>query len=236
MSSFHWKIPQFPVICLEFNVVTFMKCMELHEGVVQTCDLPNISIGEFRCTSSCDIDVNGKMYKVLWKLHKKSEATFDCGIQEHPEESTPNNAQCGNEYLAPNDEEASTTHRLQFKVLGTCYSTSRQNALENAYMHLNEHNRPVFVKLVPEPDNVHDKHAIAIYIMSSSESYEKVGYIASELTKYVHPVLNQQDLEVDVDRIWFCIKFKMVGFYLTIGITRKGLWDNAVVQASKKVC
>lgn len=77
MSSFHWKIPQFPVICLEFNVVTFMKCMELHEGVVQTCDLPNISIGEFRCTSSCDIDVNGKMYKVLWKLHKKSEATFD---------------------------------------------------------------------------------------------------------------------------------------------------------------
>jgi hypothetical protein len=72
--------------------------------------------------------------------------------------------------------------------------------------------------------------------MSSSESYEKVGYIASELTKYVHPVLNQQDLEVDVDRIWFCIKFKMVGFYLTIGITRKGLWDNAVVQASKKVC
>jgi hypothetical protein len=112
MSSFHWKISQFSVISLEFNVVTFMKCIELHEGVVQTCDLPNIRIGEFRCTSSCEVDVNGKMFKVLWKLHKKSEATFDCGIQEHPEESTPNNNRSGNEYLAPNDEKSSISSLL----------------------------------------------------------------------------------------------------------------------------
>jgi hypothetical protein len=61
------------------------------------------------------------------------------------------------------------------------------------------------VKLVQEPDDVHDKHAIAIHIMSSSESYEKFGYIASELTKYAHPVLNQQDFKVDVDRIWLVL-------------------------------
>ena len=42
-----------------------------------------------------------------------------------------------------------------------------------------------FAKLEAEPDNRHDKNAIAVYMMSSSR-YGKVDYLASELTCFVH--------------------------------------------------
>lgn len=92
----------------------------------------------------------------------------------------------------------------------------------------------MFTKIEAEPENVHDKRAIAVYIMSSSD-YEKVGYIPSELTKYIHPILKDPNLDVSVNRIRFCTTFQKIGFYLTIDITKKGLWDNAVVKASKNV-
>lgn len=99
-------------------------------------------------------------------------------------------------------------------------------------MYLEEYNRPIFAKIEAEPENVHDKHAIAVYVMSSS-NFEKVGYIPSELTKYIHPILNDPDLDISIHRIRFCTTFQKIGFYLTINITKKGLWDNAVIKASK---
>lgn len=44
-----------------------------------------------------------------------------------------------------------------------------------------EYNRPVFSKLERVPDNVYDNNAIAVYVMTD-DNYDKVGYIASELT------------------------------------------------------
>ena len=39
----------------------------------------------------------------------------------------------------------------------------------------------------PEPENIYDSGAIAVYIMSAElDSYDKVGYIAKEFTCYVH--------------------------------------------------
>ena len=61
----------------------------------------------------------------------------------------------------------STSHCLPFKVLGTCYSAERQKALKEAYKYLYEHDRPLFLKLKEEPDNVYDRNAIAFYIMTS---------------------------------------------------------------------
>jgi hypothetical protein len=223
-SSFHWKIPQFPVLTLEFNCVIFQKDdVQLCDGVVQTCELSKICTGKFKCLSHCEIDISGKRYTVLWKLEKVNETQGNSNVQI-----------LNNEVLPENEETEQTTHCWPFKMLGTCHSTSRQHALEEAFSYLEEYNRPVFTKIEAEPENVHDKHAIAVYIMSSSD-YEKVGYIPSELTKYIHPILKDPNLDVSVNRIRFCTTFQKIGFYLTIDITKKGLWDIAVVKASKNV-
>ena len=68
-----------------------------------------------------------------------------------------------------------------------------------------------------------------------SSHFEKVGYLAKELAHYVHPVLSDKSLEVDVKKIRFSTTYHMVGFYLTLNITKNGLWDKQVVSASKKV-
>lgn len=116
----------------------------------------------------------------------------------------------------------STSHCLPFKVLGTCYAAERQKALEEAYDYLYEHKRPLFVKLKAEPDNLYDKNAVPVYIMASSE-YKRVGYLAHELTQFLHSLLNDPSLGVSVNKIRFCTTFLMISFYLTINITRKGL-------------
>ena len=39
----------------------------------------------------------------------------------------------------------------------------------------------------------HYRSAIAVYLMSSSD-YEKVGYVVSDLAKYLHPLLKDPSL------------------------------------------
>jgi hypothetical protein len=62
-----------------------------------------------------------------------------------------------------------------------------------------------------------------------------VGYIPQELTCFIHPLLQAGNMEVSVRNIRFRTNYLRVGFYLTINITKTGLWDNAVVAASKNV-
>lgn len=129
-----------------------------------------------------------------------------------------------------------TSHCLPFKVLGTCYTAERQKALEESYEYLYEHNRPVFVKLKAEPDNPYDRNAIAVYIMASSIRIQESRVLSTGInTICASTVINDPSLGVSVKKIRFCTTFLMIGFYLTINITRKGLWEKAVVKASCKV-
>lgn len=125
-------------------------------------------------------------------------------------------------------------HTVPFKVLGTCKSTARQMVLAEAHSYLNEYNRPIFVKLEREPDNVYDSNAIAVFVQIDVE-FQKVGYVASELTEYVHPYIDDPDFQASVKNIRFCTTWMMVGYYITIELTKKGLWHNTVVKASKSV-
>ena len=70
--------------------------------------------------------------------------------------------------------------------MGTCYSEKYQKALQVAYEYHYEHNKHIFANVKAEPDKPYNKNAIAVYIMSSSD-YEKVGYLPTELTRFVHP-------------------------------------------------
>ena len=106
--------------------------------------------------------------------------------------------------------------------------------VKEAFEHMYGQNRHILVKLEAEPSNTVDSHAIAVFIKSSVD-FKKVGYIASELTQFVHPLLKEQSLEVSVRAIRFCTTFLMIGFYLTIDITKRGLWERPVIKASRKV-
>ena len=182
------------------------------------------------CTSHCEIDVNGRKYTVLWELTPVKRALTSPTPQSSVHPST-----LSNDKEADDDEAVeATVHTLPFKVLGTSYSTSRQDALKEAFELMHGQNRHIVVKLEAEPFNIVDSRAIAVFIKSSVD-YKKVGYIPTELTQFVHPLLKEQSLEVSVRAIRFCTTFLMIGFCLTIDITKRGLWERPVIKASRKV-
>ena len=188
-----------------------------YNGVVSADKM--VDTGFCICTSSCEITINGKAFKVLWTF----EGTVSSDLRTEQE---------AREQKHEIFEE--TPHTLPFKVMGTCYVTERQDALEKAYEMLYDFNRPVFVRLCPEPENNDDPNAIAVQInYDEDEPYYTVGYIARELTRYLHPVIEQ--LEVSIHNIRFCTTFQRIGFYIAINITKPCLWDEHVVAASKKV-
>ena len=76
------------------------------------------------------------------------------------------------------------------------------------------------------------QNAIGVYL-TTDYHYLLVGYIASELTKYVHPFLGTPEPDVSVKRIRFCTIFYKIGFYLTVEITINRAWPEEVVQAGK---
>ena len=64
-------------------------------------------------------------------------------------------------------------------------------------------------KLEAEPNNQYDSNAIAVFIDYGS-NWVKIGYIARELTRYIHPLL----ATVNVKHIKLCIVYMRVGFYV----------------------
>ena len=82
--------------------------------------------------------------------------------------------------------------------------------------------------------NENDPNSISVQInYDEDEPYYTVGYVARELTKYMHPIINE--LEVSVKKIRFCTTYMRIGFYLTIDVTKKGRWNEQVIAASKNV-
>ena len=218
-SWFTWTIPCFPVMSVDF-VRAKASINDTHMDCLIKKDA-NIHLGELCCTSYCTISIEKKEYTVLWEFTQpevgRAQVLHNSINIESDDESNMN-----------------VQHSLPFKVLGTCKSVGRQSILEEACSYLNEYNRPVFVQLEREPDNAHDSNAIAVFVMTDNDFY-KVGYIASELTQYVHPCLDDPSFEVSVKNIRFSTTWMMVGYYITIELSKKGLWHKNVVKASKNV-
>ena len=85
-----------------------------------------------------------------------------------------------------------------------------------------------------EPENENDKYAIAVLI-DYGEGWKTVGYIAKELTYYLHPHLQSDRIHVTIAHIRFRVTYLLVGYYLTLNITQKGQWPTQVMNASKSV-
>lgn len=138
--------------------------------------------------------------------------------------------------LIPQNQNIDFTHTLPFKVMGVVYSKLAQDKLEDAYDHLYVAKGIVYAKVFPEPENAHDNKAIAVSIKYKNDDWCKVGYIAAELSKYLHAVWCEGlDFQVSVKHIKFRTSYMKVGFYITVNITRQGEWEPEVIRAAKKV-
>ena len=221
-GSFAWTIPDFPVITLAFRRVKFHHDNKELFGLINKSD--TVEEGRYICTNHCSITANEQECIVLWQL-----------LHEQPKKVTSPTVQtCGKGAESPSiGTTTKTAHTLPFKVLGTCYSKKRQNSLDSALNYM-ENNRHVFVDLQCEPENKHDINAIAVYLMYDN-MFEKVGYIARELTQYVQPLVITSSYQAAVKNIRFRTNVLRVGYYLTIDITKQGNWDDEVIAASKKV-
>lgn len=215
---FSWTVPSFPVLSINLRKIKFRYNSEDYSGVVSKD--ANVMPGQYTCTSHCKINIDNEEYTVLWVV-----LPLVCHSLEQDTKLFQNET----------DTDFKGPHTLLFKVMGTCYCSSRQDTLEAAYLNLNDYNRHVYAKLEEEPENVTDNEAIAVYISVDDygETFEKVGYIAKELTQYLKPILKQ--LDVSVCNIRFCTTYYRMGYYLTLEITKDGMWHKDVIAASKNV-
>ncbi|KXJ12616.1 hypothetical protein AC249_AIPGENE16378 [Exaiptasia diaphana] len=154
-------------------------------------------------------------------------------VYEHAECSTGDDDDEEEDWEDEEDEE-DVTHILPFKCIGAAHERERQEHLEKAEEKMAKGER-VHVKLRHEAENIYDRDALAID-MDYGLGWSNVGYIASELTKYIHPLLaSDRIVSVSVQHIKFRVYFLKMGFYPKILITRKGAWENFVVARSKGV-
>ena len=131
-------VPSFPVLTISLKKVKFRCNDEDCNGVVNKD--ANVKPGQYTCTSHCKIDVDNEEYtllKIISPLADHNDVIQD--VSSFQDETNTG-------FEGP--------HTLPFKVMGTCYSSSRQDVLEEGYLNLHDYNRNVYAKLEKEPDNI----------------------------------------------------------------------------------
>ena len=216
-DTFTWTVPSFPVIDINFRrSVAIVRGHNQHvlfnaEDAVALTAQQKIS-----CNKWCFVTIEEINYLVVWKFEILPTLTHE------PRAENDNKTTA----------DVNTNHTLPFKVLGVSYK-NRQIHLKCASEKL-KRNEEVQIKIEPDPDNDHDKNAIAVLI-NYGDGWKIVGYIASELTCHLHPLIENDSIIVMISHIRFKVTYMLTGYYLTIHITRKGQWCPQVIAASKNV-
>lgn len=218
-----WTIPSFPVLTLKFVKAIVENRRVKSNAVFKAEDAVWLGPGvKIICPKWCYISIEHIRYLVVWEFTKVS-ATASCQSSEDASDIT-----CSDEEASGDDRE----HTLPFKVLGVTFK-HRQMHLEAASKKL-ENGEEVRVDIQPEPDNDHDSNAIAV-LLNYGSGWHTVGYIAKELTNEIHPLLKKSNIKVAISHIRFRLSYLLIGYYLTLNITRKGQWSPKVISASKTV-
>ena len=137
--------------------------------------------------------------------------------------------------LSDEDEsdEDEITHAVPFKCIGAAHEKNYQHHLEQAYLALHGQDKPVNVRMRPEPLNPMEPSAIAIDV-DYGTGWTHIGYIASQLCEYLHPLI-ATGKEVYAQHIKYRVDFIKIGFYQKIFIKRRGEWETRVVRKSTSV-
>ena len=72
-------------------------------------------------------------------------------------------------------------------------------------------------KLQQGPENDYDQNAVALLVNFGS-GWNKLGYIAKELTSELQPLSDNGNIKVNAAHIHFRVNYLQVGYYLTINI------------------
>ena len=139
---------------------------------------------DISCSSYCNIVVGGKKHQVFWTWARPSDTSeIDINSSDDSGDELDSSSEIDNE----NSEDV--LHTVLFKVLGSAYSVEHQKCLEDAHKLLYEKKVDVNANLVPESNHTYDKNTIAVMLGFGNE-WNKVGYIPTELTQFLHPLLN----------------------------------------------
>jgi hypothetical protein len=85
------------------------------------------------------------------------------------------------------------THAVPFKCIGAAHEKHYQHHLEQACVALHGQDKPVNVRIQPEPLNPMDPSAIDVDY-GTRWTLCDVDYIASEICKYIHPLIAAGDI------------------------------------------
>lgn len=115
---------------------------------------------------------------------------------------------------------------VQHKCVGAAREKTPPGILRKCRDKLHKERASIIVRLRPEHTNEKDRNAIAID-MNYGTGWNCFGYIARELTEYIHPLINNRKiLSVPVEHIIPRLYWAKIGYYPLINITRKGQWEN----------
>ncbi|XP_019636808.1 PREDICTED: exonuclease 1-like isoform X2 [Branchiostoma belcheri] len=231
-----WTPPSFPVMTIDFitgtlsseHSQTHTQCLfEASDRRVLLYTPPFDIIIQ----RSCTITAQNTSYLVVWEW----------GFHEPPInfEAHRNDTESEDESdmfeLDSDSEDDDRDHVLPFEVMGVAHSRRRQEVLEWAHDEMVERNSTPQVELIPERINPLDEIAIAVCI-NTARGPETVGYIAKEMTQYVHPIINTNRLTcARIGRIAFRTTYENYGWFMKLLITRKGTWDRAVIRQSRHI-
>ena len=98
--------------------------------------------------------------------------------------------------LSDEDEsdEDKITHAVPFKCISAAHEKNYHHHLEQAYLALHGQDKPVNVRIQPEPLNPMDPSAIAIDVDYGTR-WTDIGYnIASQPCEYLHPLIATGDI------------------------------------------
>lgn len=203
-----------------------------HLPSVETLPMaPLLDVEKVREAHGCNCSTFPMANDVFVNLELIEESQVD--VDSNGSEITSDKQLSDQEYNSSHegsDEEISddeTTHILAFKCIGAAHEKERQEFLKIASQKSKE--TKLQVKLRPEPTNEKDKNAIAIDINHGSGFFH-CGYIASELTQYLHPLIDTHKIvDVSLEHIQFRVSFSRMGYYPKVLITRKGAWEKFVI-------
>ena len=242
-EKFPWTVPCLPVLFIDWTKGKVSCGGHIKEVLFQSSD-PRLRLlstpFEITASSTCIITIDNTQYTLIWE--------WDCFDYNSEQSTSSANSSYGDENLVKNvcpldiddeeeeEEEEFVVHTLPFKVMGVVYKTERQNHLKAACMKMQDDpNFVVKAMIEPDPDNDFDANAIRVLI-DYGTGFKHVGFIAEELTKYVHRVLNSRRLQsASVYQIKFRTQWAKLGYYMTLFLSCKGEWPPQVVQASSRV-
>ena len=127
--------------------------------------------------------------------------------------------------------DASMTHTVTFKCIGSNHSSAFQTALKAITECAGDE---VPVMIYPEPDNPVDSEAIAFRAKISGK-WHTIGYVVREALPHVHMALRGNKItSVEFSWVKYMVQWTRSGpgYYAGINVTTKGKWPPEVVRSA----